>query len=97
MHGDLFANDEAIRHEFADCLTRVGIGDFVDFVRVKPDLALPTTHNRGSEPLLSTKINPRDLKAPLAILEMARTSKDDDHSVKSGFTVPLGKREDTND
>ena len=42
MHGNLFADDEAIRDELTDGLARVGIGDFVDFVRVQPDLALAT-------------------------------------------------------
>ena len=40
MHGNLFADNEAIGDELADGLARVGVGDFVNFVRVEPDLAL---------------------------------------------------------
>ena len=40
MHSNLFADNEAIRDELADGLARVGVGDFVNFVRVEPDLAL---------------------------------------------------------
>ena len=58
MHCNLFANDEAIGHEFADRLARVGVGDFVDFVGIKPDFAFPTTYYGGSEPFLSAKIDP---------------------------------------
>lgn len=53
MHSDLFADDEAIGYELTDGLARVGVGDFVDFVRVEPDLALAATRDRGGEPLLS--------------------------------------------
>lgn len=54
MHSDLFADDEAIGYELADGLTRVGVGDFIDFVRVEPDLALTAARDGGGEPLLST-------------------------------------------
>lgn len=53
VHGDLLANYEAIRHQFADCLAGIGIGDFVHFVGVEPDLALPAADDRGREALLS--------------------------------------------
>ena len=42
MHGDGFTNDEPIGHKLADSLTRVGIGDLIDLIRVEPDLALAT-------------------------------------------------------
>ena len=42
MHRDWLANDKAIGDELADCLAGVGIGDFVDFIRIEPDLALST-------------------------------------------------------
>lgn len=58
MHSDLFANDETIRHEFADCLARVGVGDFVHFIRVEPDLALATANNGGREALLCAEVDP---------------------------------------
>lgn len=54
VHGDLFANDEAIGNELADGLAGVGVGDFIDFIRVKPDLALSAAGHGGGEPLLST-------------------------------------------
>lgn len=40
VHGNGFADDKAIADEFSDGLTGIGIGDFVDFVRIQPDLAL---------------------------------------------------------
>ena len=58
VHGDLFADDEAIGDEFTDCLAGVGVGYFVHFVRVKPDLALATPRDGGSETFLSTKVDP---------------------------------------
>ena len=59
MHGDLFADDEAIGNELADGLAGVGVGDFADFVGVKPDLALSAADDGGRETLLSTEIDPR--------------------------------------
>lgn len=35
-------------------LAGVGGRDFVDFIGVKPDLALPTARHRGRQPLLDT-------------------------------------------
>ena len=54
VHRDLLANNEAIGDEFTDGLAGVGVGDFVDLVGVEPDLALPTSCNRGGKPLLSS-------------------------------------------
>ena len=58
VHSDLLANDETIRHELADSLARVGIGDFVHFIRIKPDLALAAADDGGREALLSAKVDP---------------------------------------
>ena len=58
MHGHGLSNNETIRHKLADCLTRVGIADLVDFVRIKPDLALSTADDRRCKALLSLKIDP---------------------------------------
>ena len=44
MHSDLFADDEAIGNELADGLAGIGVGDFVDFIRIQPDLALSAAH-----------------------------------------------------
>lgn len=58
MHGDLLADDEAIGHELADCLARVGVGDFVHFIGVEPDLALAAANDGGREALLGAEIDP---------------------------------------
>ena len=58
MHGDLFANDETIGHELADCLAGVGVGDFVHFIGVEPDLALATANDGGRETLLGAEVDP---------------------------------------
>ena len=65
MHRDWLADNEAISDEFADGLARVGIGDFADFVRVEPDLALAAAHDRGGQPLLSLEGDPIDGEVPL--------------------------------
>jgi hypothetical protein len=41
VHGDGFADNKAIADEFADSLAGIGIGDFIDFVGVQPNLAFP--------------------------------------------------------
>ena len=53
VHCDLLADDEAIGDKFADGLAGVGIGDFVDFIGIEPNLTLSAAGNRGSESLLS--------------------------------------------
>jgi hypothetical protein len=37
-------------------LTGVSIGNFVDLVRIQPDLPFATFHNRRGKPLLKTKV-----------------------------------------
>jgi hypothetical protein len=54
VHGDGLADDEAILDELADCLAGVGVGDFGDFVRVEPDLALAAADNSRRKALLSS-------------------------------------------
>lgn len=58
VHGDLFADDEAIGNELADSLTGVGVGYLADLIGIKPDLALTATDNGGGQTLLGTKIDP---------------------------------------
>ena len=58
MHGDRLADNKAISDEFTDRLAGVGIGDFVDFIRIEPNLALSTACNRGSEAFLSSQVDP---------------------------------------
>lgn len=52
------ANDQSIANQLADGLSRVGVGDFVDFVGIKPDLALATSHDRRSKALLGGEVDP---------------------------------------
>lgn len=58
VHGNRLADDKAIADEFSDVLTGVGIGDFVDFVGVEPDLTLTATDDGGREALLSAEVDP---------------------------------------
>ena len=58
MHCDGLANDEAIADEFADSLARVGVRDFIDFVGIKPDLALATADYGSGEALLRSEVDP---------------------------------------
>jgi hypothetical protein len=60
VHGDGLADDEAICDKFADGLAGVGIGDFVDFIRVKPNLALATADDGRRQALLSSKVDPAE-------------------------------------
>lgn len=58
VHSDGLSDDEAIGYELADCLTGVGVGDFVHFVRIEPNLALATAYNGGRKALLGTEVDP---------------------------------------
>ena len=58
VHGDRLADDEAIANEFADGLAGIGVGDFVHFVGIEPDLALATANHGGCEALLCPEIDP---------------------------------------
>lgn len=62
VHGDWFADDEAIADELADGLSGIGVGDLIDFIRVEPDLTLATTNHGGSQSLLSRKVDPVRLR-----------------------------------
>ena len=59
MHSDRLANDETIRHELADSLAGVGVGDFVHFIRIEPDFALAAANDGSREALLSAEVDPR--------------------------------------
>lgn len=54
VHGDGLADDEAIGEEFADGLTRVGVGDFAGLVGIEPNLALATVCHRGGKTFLGS-------------------------------------------
>jgi hypothetical protein len=58
VHSDWLADDKAIGDEFADGLAGVGVGDFVDLVRVEPDLALATVGHRRRQALLCAEVHP---------------------------------------
>ena len=58
VHGNGFTDDEAITNEFADGLAGIGVGDFVHFVRIEPDLALAAANHGGCEALLRPEIDP---------------------------------------
>jgi len=60
VHCDGFADDEAIADELADGLAGVGVGDFVDFIGIKPDLTLATADHGSGEALLRSKIDHLD-------------------------------------
>ena len=58
VHSDWLANDEAIGDEFADGLAGIGVGDFVDFVRVEPDFALAAVGYGRRQALLRAEVHP---------------------------------------
>ena len=58
VHRHRLADDEAVGHELADRLARVGIADFVDLVRVQPDLAAAAADDGGGEALLGAEVDP---------------------------------------
>lgn len=58
MHRHGFADYQTIGDEFTDCLARVGVGNFVDFVGVEPDLAFAAAGHGGGKTLLSAEIDP---------------------------------------
>ena len=62
VHCDGLADDETIADKLADRLAGVGVGDFVDFVGVEPDLALSAADHGGSKTLLSAEVDPVDEK-----------------------------------
>jgi hypothetical protein len=58
VDGDGLLDDQAIGDELANGLTGVGVGDFVDFVGIEPDLALSAVGDRGREALLGAEVDP---------------------------------------
>jgi len=58
VHGDGFADDEAIGNELSDRLARVCIGDLAGLIGVEPDLALSTAYDGGRQALLSCEVDP---------------------------------------
>lgn len=68
MHRHLFADDEAIGHKLTNRLAGVGIGDFINLVRVEPDFTFATSYHGSCKPFLSTKVNPEGKRGGLASL-----------------------------
>jgi hypothetical protein len=58
VHCDWLADDKAIFGELSDGLSGVGLGDFLSFVGIEPNLALSAVENRRREALLSAKVDP---------------------------------------
>lgn len=58
VHGDGLSDDEAIGHELADGLAGVRIGDFIDFIRIEPNLTLTAAHHGRCEAFLSAEVDP---------------------------------------
>jgi hypothetical protein len=58
VHCDGLADNEAILDELADRLAGVGVGDFIDFIGIEPDLALAAADDGGREALLGAEIDP---------------------------------------
>jgi hypothetical protein len=58
VHGDGLADDEAIADQLSDSLSGIGVGDFVDFIGIEPDLAFAAADDRRREALLSTEVHP---------------------------------------
>lgn len=82
VHRHGLPDDETIGHKLANCLTRVGIADLVDLVRIQPDFALATAHHRRGEALLSPEVDPvRWMRSA----SMSFTEQDD---AMHGFSEP---------
>lgn len=75
MHGDGLADDETIANEFADRLTGIGVGDFVNLVGVEPYLALATADHGGGEALLRPEVDPIDSRWLVLARKVGRTSR----------------------
>lgn len=45
-------------------LTRVGIGDLVDFIRIEPDFSLAAVEDRGGQTFLVAQVDPEERKKP---------------------------------
>ena len=58
VHGDGFADNEAICDEFSDGLTGVGVGDLAGLIGIEPDLALSAADDGGRQALLGCKVDP---------------------------------------
>jgi len=64
VDGNWLANDQAVLDELADCLPRVGIGDLVCFVGIKPNLVTSALEHSGRKTLLENQVTHTLLVAP---------------------------------
>ena len=62
MHRNRLSDDESIGDKLSDCLAGVGVGDFVNFIRVEPNLALSAADDGGGEALLGTEVDPTEVR-----------------------------------
>jgi len=54
VHGLGLLDDQAILNETADVLSRVCVGNFIDFIGVHPDFVTPALKNGGGKPFLKS-------------------------------------------
>ena len=52
VNGNRLPDDESILHQFPDMLSRVGVADFVSFIRVQPDFVLSALQDSRCQPFL---------------------------------------------
>lgn len=83
VHCHWFADDETILNELADGLAGVGVGDFVDFVGVEPDLALSASDNIGRKALLGAKVDPTVMSA-IEVVEVVTTPREISQAISGG-------------
>jgi len=54
MNGLRLLDDQTVLDQTTDVLSRVGVGNFVDFIRVHPDFVAPALEHGRGEPLLKS-------------------------------------------
>jgi len=54
MNGLRLLDDQTVLDQTTDVLSRVGVGNFIDFIRVHPDFVPPALEDGGRKPLLQS-------------------------------------------
>ena len=68
VHCDLLPDNKPIGYEFTDRLAGVGIRDFVNLVRIKPDLTLAAPNDGCGKSLLGSQVDPtRSMKSVIGL------------------------------
>lgn len=83
VHRHGLVDDETIAQQLADGLARVGGGDFVDFVRIQPDLALAAADHGRGQALLGAKVDP--------VRENCKNQLTEFDHIMSSFLKDMGK------